>query len=444
MLVTYPSSPRKHAASMSDDKWEQIFVLLKSDKPGSRQDGLAQLRDIKEQCSDLKLENLGRGLWHSLFVSLCTTVGKEQKMLSQKDNSVAERRMRDAVAILRSFAEKGYRKWSRKTTGILIPHILDSLKQGERLNESIALDYIKILGTICSFQPHLDFLIKKREHWVKILSLGFALVLGDNLKTSLDDEVSSESQAVDNPDLSPDGEIMSRKRPWLGSPVKQMSVYTTSQPLSPEQIEFVNIIANVLHSSRIRIVSQKHPRLAGAILERWRRYFSLYKETSAHIDALNALQSTLEILCLNMRDMVIEFGVSVWDNLLRLFSTKVPAVRETLLCILKLLFPYVTHEKVTVDRADLVNKLLQILLPEHNMRGGFEKLSLEAIRLEVVSTKNKGVFVAKTFREGFHFSSSQANAWAYLELIADSIKEVGVLHLPLTMDTQILLDVYIF
>jgi ataxia telangiectasia mutated family protein len=57
------------------------------------------------------------------------------------------------------------------------------------------------------------------------------------------------------------------------------------------------------------------------------------------------------------------------------------------------------------------------------------------LRLEVLPSDaeecERGVFVAHTFRAGWHFDSSQALAWALMELQADCAEKVS-LHLPLT------------
>ena len=101
-------------------------------------------------------------------------------------------------------------------------------------------------------------------------------------------------------------------------------------------------------------------------------------------------------------------------------------------CSLTLLLPYVSHVDSQFDRADGFGRLLKLLNSEHETRWPFDPLSIDFLRLEVSDGLEPQVFVANTFRHGLRFSSSQAIAWAVLELQADCTNEVGHIIRPST------------
>jgi hypothetical protein len=74
-----------------------------------------------------------------------------------------------------------------------------------------------------------------------------------------------------------------------------------------------------------------------------------------------------------------------------------------------------------------IRKLWRLLEGEAESRWGADGLSFDSLRLEVAlggELNNLSVFVARTFRAGWHFDSEQALAWGILELQADCAEKV--------------------
>lgn len=218
----------------------------------------------------------------------------------------------------------------------------------------------------------------------------------------------------------------SNKRKRVGRSNWKVSKRGTQKTASAEQIEAIALISTILQSSGANIISSKHPRLPSSICKKLVRFFRLYPtETSAHLDAVSAVQSVLEALSLNARDDTIAFGSSLWPYLLQLWSTKNRTLKERILIALKLLLPFVTQPTSPIGCEAVVTKLLHLLQTDHETRWSFEGLNLDMLRLEMTDDHCREAFTASTFRAGFGFSASQATAWAVLELASDALKEVN-------------------
>lgn len=408
-----------------------VLTLLKSDKSKDRQQGITSLREVFGRSSVIEnLDENGDGrAWLVVFQALYTAVVNERATVLKKSSAsttaTAERRLKDAAIAVRWLTEKSVSRWNKKVAKSLIKHLLQMMVYNGKLFGPIALDYAKALRDICSYPPHLDHLMSDDSQWIPILSFSFAVVLGDDLRTDIEDEPEGMSEAEVDSVLSSEDASSPRKRRRLDISDRKRSKYIQPRTASPEQIEFVGIIATILKSTHIQLSSPEHPILGRAVLNRLTRFFKLYPvETSAHIDAIVAVNAALDCLALNNKYAVMEFGVEMWDRLLALWSSKSKQMKDYVLISLKILFPYVTHADAQFDRADGIGRLLRLLQTDHESRWGYEELSIDILRLEVSLDDITEPFVAHTFRYGFNFSSGQAASWAVLELLADANKEV--------------------
>ncbi|THH11332.1 hypothetical protein EW145_g727 [Phellinidium pouzarii] len=406
-----------------------VVDLIKSGKSKERQQGIASIREVFSRSSvveNLDVKGDGRA-WLAVFQALFTAAVNERDAVVKNTSSttaVAEKRLKDVASALRWLTERSVTKWPTKVAKPLVKHLLQSMVNGGNLFAPVALDYVKALRVICSYTPHLDHIMAEEAQWIKILMLSFAVLLDDDLRTGLEDEQDGMSEVEVNLALSTNEGPSSRKRKARDASGKS-AARGAHRTASPEQIEFVALISILLQSPRLKIISSDHPRLPGVILEKLSQFFRIYHvETSAHLDAIRAVQGTLDSVSLNMRDEVIEFGVTMWDSLLQLWSSKSRPMKESVLMVLKLLFPYVTHSEAQLDRVDGIGKLLRYLQADHETRWSFDELNLDSLRLEIISDKIDEPFVAQTFRAGFNFSAGQAIAWAVLELLADATKEL--------------------
>lgn len=411
-----------------------LLGQLKSDKLKERQQGIASLREAFAR--DTVVENLdekgdGRA-WLVIFQALFTAVVNERAVATKKGlhnaTATALRRLEEAASAVRWITERSVSRLNKKVVKPLLAHLLQTIVHQGQLCMPVALDYVKALRIVLSYTPHLEHL--ETEQWIKIVSLSFAVVLGDDLRSSIEDESEDVSGAEVSSEQSGNERPSPRKRRRRDSATPNSSTKRSgrSQPprtVSLEQIEFAALIALLLRSSCAPYHAPDYPTVSRSVLNRLHRFFDSFPaDTSAHYDAVLAVNAALDQLTLNARDQVTEFGVKIWDQLLCLWGTKHRKMKEGIVITLMTLFPYVTHHDAHFDIADGIGKLFRLLNGEHESRWGIEPLSLDALRLDVTQESNRDAFEAGTFRRGFNFDGAQALAWAALELQADCVKEV--------------------
>jgi ataxia telangiectasia mutated family protein len=129
---------------------------------------------------------------------------------------------------------------------------------------------------------------------------------------------------------------------------------------------------------------------------------------------------------LNNRKVVEEFAHNSWSTLVELWGSKDRGLRESLVCVLRVLFPnYTVAAPGDFAWAEGVHKLWHRIQDFVDSRWSTETISLDKLRLEIASEDDmKQPFVFGTFRAGEGFDSSHALSWAVLELQADCAEKV--------------------
>jgi ataxia telangiectasia mutated family protein len=350
-----------------------------------------------------------------------------------------------------------------------------------KLFAPVALDYVKALKTIISFQPHMDHL--DDNNWITILRLAFNVVLRDPPRSAwengdgemddstfdaFDDEDNKGDIVLDSEDdEDPPSHIASarsKKRRRVATPSSRRStpvegpaskIRLTGGPhaASNEQVEFASILLILLRARSAPLLSPEHAYLPSAVLRRLQRFPVIYPaETSLHRDYLLTVSATLSHLALNRKHDVETFTRHTWSSLVELWGTgaKSRYIKEALIPVLQVLFPFLTvDDNSSSSWKDSVSKLWFLLDGEAETRWGVDGLSLDCLRLEVASVRESeedGMlarpFVAQTFRAGWHFDPGQALAWAILELQADCTEKVRCLHL--VIDSRLIIRSSLF
>ncbi|KAG6895617.1 hypothetical protein C0992_000343, partial [Termitomyces sp. T32_za158] len=313
----------------------------------------------------------------------------------------------------------------------------------------VALHYLKALRCLVGHTPHLEHL--DDVDWVRIVEIGFNCLLGDPIGRKFQDE--DLPQDVDDSKLFEEDENQDEddlpatprtgKRTRVGTPNQSHSSINSKRSRSllmqvsvtHEQVESMSLIAVLLGSSSSPILSTEYDYLPSAIMNRLGRFLERYScDTSLLHDYVVALASTLSQLTLNNTLEVTKFGLGSWDALLKLWGTRNKRIKEGLVSIFRMLFPFVTSESETFrltampfNLADGLRTLCSVLDGEADNRRGVDGLSLECLRLETADDSRpqlNSAFIAKSFRYGWNFDGNQALAWAVLELQADCIAKV--------------------
>ncbi|KAG1770724.1 hypothetical protein EDD22DRAFT_769941 [Suillus occidentalis] len=450
-------------------KLKAVMELLKSSKVKERQEGLISLKEAFSRDDAVLNINEGRA-WLVVYQALFTAVTSEKaecvkKAASGKNASTgaaALRRLGDATSAVRWLVERSNCMLTTKVLTPLLAHLLQMMVYRGQLYAPLALDYLKTIKILLSWTPHMEHI--DAATWINIAELAFNIILDDPIKGNFDDvtgESNDESMQTDvsamyqddsdeGDDHEPSTSTRKRKRkarehsstpvPGTMHPTKSLKV-SPHHSVSLEQVECASLLALLFRSPTAPFLSEDVPNLSFAILSRMTRFLGRYPgDASLHHDYLLALQPVLSHLCLNRTKDVENFAHSTWNQLVGLWGTKNKRMKESLVGILRTLFPFLTiqHDLQKYTWADGVYKLWTLLSGEAESRRGLDSLSLDSLRLEIIpsATENygHGVFVARTFRAGWHFDASQALAWAMMELQADCANkaslhpQIGFMH----------------
>ncbi|KAG1746583.1 uncharacterized protein EDB91DRAFT_1345361 [Suillus paluster] len=436
-----------------------VLDHLKSSKVKERQEGIISLKEAFSRDDAVHGVADGRA-WLVVFQALFTTVTSEKAECDKKAASgksastgaAALRRLGDATATVRWLVERSLCSLTMKILTPLLAHLLQMMVYRGQLYAPLALDYLKTIKILLSWTPHIEHL--DATTWISIAELAFNIIFDDLIKTKFEDdtgESNDESMQVDisgmyqddsdeKEDHEPTTATQKRKRkgrehsatPAPGGVHSTKSRKASVQhSVSLEQIECASLLAILFRSPSAPFLSEDVPNLSSAILNRMRRFLERYPgDASLHHDYLLALQPVLSHLCLNRTKDVETFARSTWNQLVGLWGTKNKRMKESLVGILRTLFPFLTaaHDGPSFAWVDGVYKLWTLLSGEADSRRGLDSLSLDSLRLEVLPSDaehcESGVFVAHTFRAGWHFDSSQALAWALMELQADCAEKL--------------------
>ncbi|KAI0031450.1 hypothetical protein K488DRAFT_86827 [Vararia minispora EC-137] len=447
---------------------KDILAKLSSKKVKERTEGLTALKAALERDQAINdVDSSGNKTWLVLFQHLFNVVLTEKSTCVKKttknllSGSAAQARVKTAAETVRWLVERCMQKLGRKALSAVVVHLLRTLAHDGELYDPIALHYIKSIRVIVSYTPHLEHL--DPDLWTRIVEMAWNIVLGDPLRRLLNVEeeeeltediamVSAEDEDEDEDEGSVRSPKKRRKREYededapasrkkrsrsasiTPGPSNRATPFSTPiQSVTPEQVECTALLAVLLrHPSAPILSSDEADTLTAHLLDRHLRFIQRYSsDTSLHLDFLLGLSATLSHLALNKREAITHFSRSAWDGLLSMWGYKNKSLKEHLVVILRVLFPFYAsrnpsrpHE-VPFDYTGGLATLWGILEDEVDHRRGFEGLSLDCLRLQLHSSSDvpgdgwNGTFVARTFRHGMNFDVIQAFAWSILELQAD-------------------------
>jgi ataxia telangiectasia mutated family protein len=444
-----------------------IIQQVKSEKITERQQGLQAIRDLFGQDHIVAKFHVDGNVakpkaWLIVFQGLFEAVLNEKmaylKQVGKATSSAAtaRRRLTDAANTVRWLTERTVQYLNSSVFQALLDHLYRTMMHKNDLLEPVALDYIKALRCLLEWTPHLDRIDVNK--WVQIVEMAFNVVLGDPIKRSFsDDPADSAASPAPPPTEADDSEFFlenedESEASSLASPTKKRrrrgatatpgpSSLHPSKPKrnqykvpSKEQNELVPILSLLLRSSTAPLLLQDVAYLPSSILFRLQRFLEVYPaDASLYHDYLLTVLSTLSHLSLNRKDTVVRFAQASWDSLVGLWGTKNKSMKECLVAVLRILFPFLTAgddkgRATSYDWSTGISLLWRLLDGEAENRWGVDGLSLESLRLELKDEEEMAAsaFVAQTFRAGYNFDPAQALAWAILELQADCAEKVSL------------------
>ena len=439
---------------------------LKSTKAKERQEGLTSIQEVFSQ--DRVVDNLsktdGPKAWLSVFRALYRCVAEERdaavKKSTSKSSSVsaaAFRKLEHTAGVVRWLTERTVHLLNKEVIKELFMHLTQTMVHRGALFTPVALDYIHALTCLASYRPHLEHLAD--ETWVKIVEMGFNVILDDPIQgrfaeeEATPDDIDSDMYMDDTPDVPDDDDDLpamvasgSKKRsrrdhsapPSTNLP-RQDKFKSKHKVMAPsrEQLVFAPLLSTLIGSPAAPILSPDFPNLSSGILRRLERFLKRFPTDSSLLHSFLAiLLSTLKHLSLNRRNEVQNYARSSWDGLLGLWGQKDKSMKESLTAVLRVLFPFLIapsnmERAPSFDCADALGRLWQLLDGEADGKWGADRLTLDALRLELLDPADSGgldsasgAFVTQTFRAGWDFNAGQALSWAILELKADCAGKV--------------------
>ena len=442
---------------------------LKSTKVKERHEGLTSIQEVFSQ--DRVVDNLsntdGPKAWLSVFRALYQCVAEEKEVAVKKSTSksssvsaTAFRKLEHAAGVVRWLTERTVHLLNKEVIKELFMHLTQTMIYRGALFTPVALDYIHAMTCLASYRPHLEHLVD--DTWVKIVEMGFNVILDDPIQVRFADEEATANEVdsdmymdetLDVPD--DDDELLatvatgSKRRPRRDHSVvpsstnlpKQDKFKSGHKVLAPsrEQLVFAPLLSILISSPAAPILSPDFPNLSSGILLRLERFLRRFPTDSSLLHSFLAiLLSTLKHLSLNRRNEVQSYARSSWDGLLGLWGQKDKTMKESLTAVLRVLFPFLIapsnmEPTPSFDCADALGRLWQLLDGEADSRWGADRLTLDALRFELLEPFDTGshdsgdrAFVAQTFRAGWDFNAGQALSWAILELKADCAGKVWV------------------
>lgn len=338
---------------------------LKSEKIKERQEGLASIRSVfgrDDVVTNFHMRSKEGNPWLPIFQALFHAIAREKEAFTKKATTTksaasaatAHRRLADTASVVRWLTERTVHLMNRKVVAALFKHLTQTLVHRGEILVPVALDYIKALKCIVGYSSHLEH--AGEDIWLKIVTMGFNIVLGDTIEAELDNKedivkgdddsgMDDMDNANDTDDLDlPAAASTSKKRrrvdtqptPGPSKPShRNTSQRSNRVPVSLEQVEFASVISILLRSSTAPILDN-----APAILLRLERFLELYPADSSMLqDYLITLSSTLENLSLNKKSDVESFARATWNGLVGLWGTKDKRMKEGLIVVLRILFP---------------------------------------------------------------------------------------------------------
>ncbi|KAJ6518821.1 hypothetical protein C8R45DRAFT_1116532, partial [Mycena sanguinolenta] len=437
-----------------------IIQQIKSDKVTERGQGLQALREFFSQDHVVATFHVSGNkanpkTWLVVFQALFEAVSNEKtvynkqaaKATSNTSTATSRRRLTDAANTVRWLTERTVQYLNSGVFQAVFDHLIKAMINKKELLEPVALDYIKALRCLLEWTPHIDRI--DVERWMQLVELAFNVVLDDPIKTTFSQDPaesvasprSPRTQAMDEDEFflddEDDGDASSaspskkrRRRASLG-PLPQLKQPKRYHAPSKEQTELVPIISLLLRSSSAPLLLEDVPYLPSSILLRLQRFLEIYSpDASLYHDYLTAVLFTLSHVSLNRKDIVVRFAQNSWESLINLWGTKNKGIKESLVAVLHMLFPFLVTQDgskaTSYDWSYALNALWRLLDGEAESRWGVDGLSLECLRLELAEPEGGtgGAFVAQTFRAGSNFDAVQALAWAILELQSDCAEKL--------------------
>ncbi|UZJ51746.1 hypothetical protein CBS101457_001066 [Exobasidium rhododendri] len=375
---------------------QEAVRLISSDKAKERAEGIEQYKDIFQDqtvLSDISRDDDDGRRWLRTLQALFNCVVNDKSACIKRGSwvdaaPIALRRLKDSAQVVQWMIEKTHTYYAQPVLFAAFSHLTQMLSYGGQLFEPIAVDYLKALRTLLSYQPHIEHLDHKS--WKEATSLCFNILLHDDLIEELDGCILENL-------FNEDGDCLRASQ-------------RVSRLLDAEVASCLQILITAPNAP---LVGQG--RLGVYILAKFSTFLlNSISDTTAHLPTLQGLNHVLAELEINESASLTAFAVRVWPSLIGLWATKSRQLKEQVLISFRILLPFLDNK---VEYVDKVASLHKKILEEPEQRFAMQPLALTSI--ELCSSSYEDAFQYDILRAGRDFNSSDAHTWLALELAAD-------------------------
>lgn len=312
-------------------------------------------------------------------------VGRSRNSRWAADCCLADKRLAEAISLVRWMAERSVYFIARKPVIALVTHMTALLVDDTTLFEPAVGDYAKALRTILSYPPHLESI--DGTLWKRLMTVCWAGILGDRIPREdqwigdvEEDELDEESEDVNMGQRATDS---SHARPRGKGGISQTQV---------ELLQLVPILlaspsAPILPVFPTRESPHVPPTSVGySLLMKAIRFLEQHPtETTAHLHALRSINAIVSELELNSRHELVSAGAKLLPRLQDHWLAKSKPLREQVVISMRTLLPFLAHYSVGANvkavLADCLAKMVDSFGKESSLRWGLTPLDLQVLRL---------------------------------------------------------------
>lgn len=397
---------------------ESARTLLRSDKIKDRSSGYESFQQLFASAKviqhlapryDEDHALVDAPLYDIFQAVFAAVVAERAASLKTGATAAAQTRLAEATRTLRTMVERSVDVLDRGTVRAIMAHAQQSIVVKFQIHEPIAADYVKVMRAILACRAHREHLTLKA--WYESTAICFAGVLGTRVHKTADWST--------DPPLGPVGEDEEEDdpRPRKRNRLDESTPPSASVSRPPPRRVATPLVRNFASLVQLLFQAPVAPLAVHAdiVLDFFWRFFTTYPhEVTAHADIVSALHRTMVELELNANSALRAFVPRVWSSLVGLWNTKNEALQDELILTFTYALPFLSGDNG--DVGTLLDPLYQYILEPP--RGGDEVLPQSSIAL-CDKAPPAGPFRTSLFTSSSSFTSSNARAWAVLELGAD-------------------------
>ncbi|GAB7347205.1 hypothetical protein MBLNU459_g3311t1 [Dothideomycetes sp. NU459] len=360
-----------------------------------RSEGFANLKHVlRHNQGNPKLGRLNDKYFHKVFEVLFRVASAERSAYlksldstSKTVRSASATRLTSCASTLRLAVDVGLRKIRARTVAALLDHILDTLLDANgECCEPLALDYVRCLSALLSYEPHVEHL--KKSQWEEVTAFCLARIQSANSQAAVNALVGTDRAASSS----------SRLSVRLSHTLSRSSQAAKTAGLLPKQVldEFVTSLKH-LTSAPFAPLLEKSKAILSAVLDSFRASSSM---TQSQVNALVILNNTLQQVRtedIGLTDTVTRDCIQVARQL---WSSKLVSIKDEVLVLLVMLHPYIKKQSQTFEDplfAGELESLVETLRTEYARRDVKDQLQLDDLALQLSPDHNNDHLSLQTY-----------------------------------------------